>query len=392
MKVPFLDLKIQCAAIRGEIAGAIAKVLDETAFAGGPFVKQFENEFAEFCGARHAVGVGSGTDALWAALIAFGIGPGDDVITTPNTFIATAEAISHCGARPVFVDVDPRTGTLDPALFEKAITPRTKAVIPVHLFGQTADMDPLLAIAGKHGLKVIEDACQAHGAQYKGRQAGSLGDAGCFSFYPGKNLGAYGEAGAVVTNNDKAAETMRMFRDHGQPKKYFHDMIGGNCRMDGMQAAVLSVKLRHLPAWNEARRDHAAQYGHLLAELPGIQLPYEAGYGQHVYHIYALRTDRRDGLIETLGRRGIACGIHYPSPLHLTGAYRHLGYGQGSFPVAERLARELVSLPMYPELTGEQIAYVANGVRRFAREALEPVGLERALAGAVQQTAHHQSA
>ncbi len=390
MKVPFLDLKIQCAAIRGEIAGAIAKVLDETAFAGGPFVKQFESDFARFCDTGHAVGVGSGTDALRAALIAFGIGPGDEVITTPNTFIATAEAISSCGARPVFIDVDPRTCTLDPALFEQAVTGRTKAVIPVHLFGQTADMDPILAIAGKHGICVIEDACQAHGALYRGRPAGSLGDAGCFSFYPGKNLGAFGEAGAVVTGNDRAAETMRRFRDHGQSKKYFHDMIGWNCRMDGIQAAVLSVKLRHLPAWNEARRDHAAQYSQALADLPGIELPHEAAYGQHVYHIYALRTARRDELIEALGRRGISCGIHYPAPLHLTEAYRHLGYGRKSFPVAERLADELVSLPMYPELTGEQIDHVAHALRRFARSALKPVGLEQSLAGAAGQAAHHQ--
>ncbi|MBN2106723.1 MAG: DegT/DnrJ/EryC1/StrS family aminotransferase [Deltaproteobacteria bacterium] len=365
MNVPFLDLKGQCAAIRGEIAAAIGRVLDEAAFAGGPFVKRFEEEFGAFCDTRHCVGVGNGTDALWTALLAFGIGPGDEVITVPNTFIATAEAISFCGARPVFVDVDPATCTMAPALVEQAITARTKAVIPVHLFGQAADMDPIVAIARKHGLVVIEDACQAHGAQYRGRPAGSLGDAGCFSFYPGKNLGAYGEAGAVVTAHDGAAQKMRMFREHGQPKKYFHDLVGWNCRMDGMQAAVLSVKLKFLPAWNEARRENAALYGQLLAGLPDIELPYEAPYGRHVYHIYAIRTHRREALAAALGKRGIATGIHYPVPLHLTGAYRHLGYGPGSFPASERIAGELLSLPMFPELNGQQIDYVAWSVRRF---------------------------
>jgi len=367
MKVPFLDLKTQGAAIRREVETAIGKVLDEAAFAGGPFVKAFEDDFARFCGCAHAVGVGNGTDALWAALIAFGVGPGDEVITVPNTFIATAEAISFCGAKPVFADVDEKTCTMDPAQLQKAITPRTKAVIPVHLFGQTADMDPIMAIAKKHGLVVIEDACQAHGALYRGRPVGSIGDAGCFSFYPGKNLGAYGEAGAVVTGNDEAAAKMRVFREHGQPKKYFHDMIGWNCRMDGLQAAVLSVKLQHLPAWTEARRKHAKQYEQLLEGLPGIVLPHEADYAQHVYHIYAMRDGRRDELMTALGDKGIATGIHYPVPLHLTGAYQHLGYKEGSFPVSERIARELVSLPMFPELTREQIEYVVTGIKEFVQ-------------------------
>jgi dTDP-4-amino-4,6-dideoxygalactose transaminase len=367
MKVPFLDLKTQGAAIRGEVDAAIGKVLDEAAFAGGPFVKAFEDEFARFCGCTHAVGVGNGTDALWAALIALGVGPGDEVITVPNTFIATAEAISFCGAKPVFVDVDEQTCTMDPSRFQQAITQRTKAVIPVHLFGQTADMNPIMAIARKHGLVVIEDACQAHGALYQGRPAGSIGDAGCFSFYPGKNLGAYGEAGAVVTSNDDAAAKMRVFREHGQPKKYFHDMIGWNCRMDGLQAAVLSVKLKHLPAWTEARRKHAQQYNQLLEGIPGIVLPHEAGYAQHVYHIYAIRNSRRDELMTALGDKGIATGIHYPVPLHLTGAYQHLGYTEGSFPVSERIARELVSLPMFPELKLEQMEYVVTGIKEFAQ-------------------------
>ena len=257
MKVPFLDLKAQYQSIKPEIQSALNQVLENTAFAGGPFVAQFEKEFAAFCGTKHAIGVGSGTDALWAALVAVGAGPGDEVITVPDTFIATAEAISFCGARPVFVDIEETTYNMDPAKLEAAITPKTKAIIPVHLFGQMADMDPIMEIARKRKLYVIEDAAQAHGAEYKGKKAGSVGDVGCFSFYPGKNLGAYGEAGAVVTNNDQLADKMRMFRDHGQPKKYYHDMIGWNARMDGFQGAVLSVKLKHIDAWNDARRKNA---------------------------------------------------------------------------------------------------------------------------------------
>ena len=264
-------------AIREEIAAAIQQVLDKTAFAGGPFVAQFEKEFAAFCGTQYAIGVGNGTDALWLALLALGVGPGDEVITVPNTFIATAEAISYCGAKPVFVDVDPETYNMDPAKLEAAITPKTKAIIPVHLFGQTADMDPILAIARKRKLFVIEDACQAHGAEYKGKKAGSIGDAGCFSFYPGKNLGAYGEAGAVVTNDEELAKKIRMLRDHGQAKKYYHCVIGWNARMDGIQGAVLSVKLKHLPAWNEGRRRNAALYGELLKGVKGVTTPTEAG-------------------------------------------------------------------------------------------------------------------
>jgi dTDP-4-amino-4,6-dideoxygalactose transaminase len=369
MDVPFLDLKLQHAALRGELLEAIGSVIDGAAFAGGPFVKAFEEEFARFCGTEHAVALGNGTDALWAALIAFGVGPGDEVITVPNTFIATAEAISFCGARPVFVDIDEKTYTMDPGLLQRAITGRTKAVIPVHLYGQTADMDAIRDIAGKHGLAVIEDACQAHGARYQGRPAGSIGDAGCFSFYPGKNLGACGEAGAVVTNSERAAQTMRMFREHGQPKKYHHEIIGWNCRMDGIQAAALSVKLRRLPAWVQARRAHARQYDRLLAGVPGIVAPREAWYATHAYHIYALRACRRDELIARLAERGITAGIHYPVPLHLTGAYAHLGYGRGSFPVSELVASDLVSLPMYPELTDGQIEHVARAVAEFYRPA-----------------------
>ncbi|HME43108.1 MAG TPA: DegT/DnrJ/EryC1/StrS family aminotransferase [Syntrophorhabdales bacterium] len=367
MKVPFLDLKAQYNSIKDEIGAALERVLENTAFAGGPFVAQFEKEFAAFCGTKHAIGVGSGTEALWAALIAVGVGPGDEVITVPSTFIATAEAISFCGARPVFVDIEETTYNMDPAKLEAAITPRTKAVIPVHLFGQMSDMGPIVETARKRKLYVIEDAAQAHGAEYKGKKAGSIGDVGCFSFYPGKNLGAYGEAGAAVTNNDELADKMRMFRDHGQPRKYYHDMIGWNARMDGFQGAVLSVKLKHIDAWNEARRSNARLYTQLLTGANGLAAPREADYGRHVYHIYAVRVRNRDAFMTDLGKKEIATGIHYPVPLHLTGAYNPLGYKAGDFPVAERCADEFVSLPMFPELTAEQIDYVAKEVKAFLK-------------------------
>jgi dTDP-4-amino-4,6-dideoxygalactose transaminase len=362
MKVPFLDLKAQYLSIQEEVTGAIGKVVEQTAFAGGPFVQAFEQEFASFCQCRHAVGVGNGTDALWLAMLSLHIGAGDEVITVPNTFIATAEAISLCGARPVFVDVDEKTYNMDPNRVEAAITSRTKAIIPVHLYGQCADMDPILGIARKHSLFVIEDACQAHGAEYKGRKAGSMGDAGCFSFYPGKNLGAYGEAGAVVTNNADLAAWMRMFRDHGQQKKYYHDVAGWNARMDGIQGAILSVKLKYLAQWNEARRRNAAHYADLLANVQGVTTPVEASYAKHIYHVYAVRVRNRDALIQNLGAQGIACGIHYPVPLHLQKAYASLGYGPGSLPLAEACAAEELSLPMFPELTSQQIERVATGL------------------------------
>ncbi|MEI6127106.1 MAG: DegT/DnrJ/EryC1/StrS family aminotransferase [Pseudomonadota bacterium] len=368
MKVPFLDLKLQYTAIKNEISTAIQQVLESTAFAGGPFVKEFEDSFAAFCQTQHAIGVGNGTDALWAALIALGVGPGDEVITVPNTFIATAEAISFCGARPVFVDIEDQTCNMNPDAVTKAITPRTKAIIPVHLYGHMADMDAIMAIAKKHSLFVIEDACQAHGAEYKGKKAGSIGDAGCFSFYPGKNLGAYGEAGAVVTNNALLAEKMRTFRDHGQKKKYYHEMIGWNGRMDGIQGAILSVKLQHLQAWTDARRGHAALYNKLLGGAAGVQLPFEADYAKHVYHIYPIRIQNRDALIDALAAKGISSGIHYPVPLHLTEAYAHLGYKKGSFPVSEKCAGELVSLPMFPELNQEQIEFVVTAIKEFDKK------------------------
>jgi dTDP-4-amino-4,6-dideoxygalactose transaminase len=365
MNVPFLDLKAQYKTIKDEISAAINEVIENTAFAGGPFVAKFENEFAKFCGAQYAIGVGNGTDALWASLVALGIGAGDEVITTPNTFIATAEAISLSGATPVFVDIDEQTHNINPALIEAAITPKTKAIIPVHLFGQPADMDPIMAIAEKHGLKVVEDACQAHGAEYKGRKAGSIGAAGCFSFYPGKNLGAYGEGGGIVTNDEALAAKIRMFRDHGQAKKYYHDIIGWNARLDGIQGAVLNVKLKYLSDWNEARRRHARDYTAGLSSIKDVVVPQEAEYAKHVYHIYALRVQDRDKFMAYLNEKGIACGIHYPIPLHLQNAYAFMQKGSGSFPIAEKCAAEYVSLPMFAELTDEQVAYIVEQIKEY---------------------------
>lgn len=362
MDVPFLDLKAQYDALKDEIDAAIAQVISRTAFAGGPFVGQFEKDFAVFCGTRHAVGVGSGTDALWLALLALGVGSGDEVITAVNSFIATAEAISFTGATPVFVDVDEATYTMRPELVEQAITPRTRVIIPVQLFGQMADMDPILEIAKKHKLQVVEDACQAHGAEYRGMRAGAMGVAGCFSFYPGKNLGAYGEAGAIVTSDETLAGRVAMLRDHGQERKYVHSAIGWNARMDGLQGAVLGVKLRYLVEANRLRRAHAARYRELLSGASNVRLPTEAGYGAHVYHIFAVRVPGRDDVVRQLQDRGIGCGIHYPVPLHLQEAYSSLGQGRGTFPVAERCADEFLSLPMFPELTEPQVRYVAEAL------------------------------
>jgi dTDP-4-amino-4,6-dideoxygalactose transaminase len=367
MKVPFLDLKSQYQSISEEIDTAMRQVMHAAAFSGGPFVERFETQFAAFCQCSHAIGVGSGTEALWLALLALDIGRGDEVITVPNTFIATVEAISLCGATPVLVDVDEQSYTMDPGLLEGAITTRTKAVIPVHLYGQTADMTPIMEIARKHGLYVIEDACQAHGAEYRGRRAGSIGDTGCFSFYPGKNLGAYGEAGAVVTSNPELAEKVRILRDHGQSRKYRHEVIGVNSRMDGLQGAVLGVKLRHLPDWNEKRRRRAYMYREQLSGVNGIILPREMEYARHIYHIFALRVPKRDEFMAALTEKGVGCGIHYPVPVHLQGAYSFMGLQRGSFPVAEKCADELVSLPMFAELTEEQIEYVAYEVKKIFR-------------------------
>lgn len=366
MKVPFLDLKVQYESIKTEINDALQQVLEKTAFAGGPFVAEFEKQFAAFCGTEQCVAVASGTDALWVALLAMGIGEGDEVITVPDTFIATAEAISFTGAKPVFVDVQEDTYNMDPTKLEAAVTARTKAIIPVHLFGQPADMDPILEIARKHNLLVLEDSCQAHGAEYKGKRTGSIGTAGAFSFYPGKNLGAYGEAGAVTTNDAALADKMRTFRDHGQPKKYYHDMVGWNARMDGFQGAILSVKLKHLDTWNEGRRRNAALYREFLGSgANGVVVPTEADYAKHVYHIYALRVHNRDAFMDALGKKDIATGIHYPVPVHLTGAYSSLGYKMGDFPVAEKCASEFVSLPMFAEMSEAQIKYVCEEIKKI---------------------------
>lgn len=367
--IPFLDLRVQHEPLRAELMDAMAAVIDSSAFAGGPFVAAFEEEFAAFCQVRHAVGVANGTDAIALTLRALGVGPGDEVVTVAATFMATAEAISHCGATPVFVDVDDKTLTIDPGNLERAITPRTKAIIPVHLYGQMADMDAVMDIAQRHGLWVIEDACQAHGAEYKGRRAGSIGTAGCFSFYPGKNLGALGEAGAVVTNDPGLAAHIAMLRDHGQRSKYHHEVVGWNARMDGIQAAVLRVKLRGLAQGNAARRVHARLYSALLAAVPGVVTPMAAAYGVPVYHLYVVRLPGRDRVFRALAQRGIACGIHYPVPVHLQPAYRMLGYSEGALPVTERWAGEVLSLPMFPQLTPGQIAIVAQAVRAAVQPA-----------------------
>lgn len=365
MKVPFVDLKAQYNSIRFEVASAIQNVLEATAFAGGPFVARFEKEFAGFCGTHHATCVGSGTSALWLALLAHGVGPGDEVITVPNTFIATAEAVSRTGAKPVFVDVEEKSQLMDPALLEAAITQRTRAIIPVHLFGRTADMDPIMAVARKHGLLVIEDACQAHGALYKGQRAGSIGDAGCFSFYPGKNLGAYGEGGAVVTDNDEIARKIGILRDHGQKEKYLHSLLGWNDRMDGIQGSILGIKLKYLEGWNRARQHNARLYNELLSDVGEIGTPEMGGEGEHIFHVYVIRVRQRDELQRYLAGKEISCGIHYPVPIHLQEAYKSFHLEKGAFPVAERCAETILSLPMFPELTEEQIAYVVSQIKAF---------------------------
>lgn len=363
MKVPYLDLRAQYADLRNELNGAIEQVISNTAFAGGPYVSAFEEEFSAYCQCAYAAGVSSGTNAIHLALLALDIGPGDEVITAANTFIATAEAISHCGATPVFADCDPETYTLDPASAEAAITHRTKAIIPVHLFGQAADMDAFMALGKKYGVYILEDASQAHGAEYKDIRVGSIGIAGCFSLYPGKNLGAYGDAGIVVSNDHGLIERIKLLRDHGSVRKYEHMVVGWNSRMDGIQGAILSVKLRYLDECNNLRRKNARYYTELLADCPEIHLPKEHPDCKHVYHIYAICSDRRDELLKYLPEQGIGCGIHYPKPLHLQPAYSHLGKGRGAYPVAEAASSRYLSLPMFPELTEEQIRYVADTVR-----------------------------
>jgi dTDP-4-amino-4,6-dideoxygalactose transaminase len=363
-QVPFVDLKAQLAGIRPELDAAIATVLDAGQFVLGEEVAQLEQEFASYVGADHAVAVNSGTSALHVALLALGVGPGDEVITVPHTFVATVAAILYTGARAVLVDIDPRSFNMDPARLERAITPRTKAILPVHLYGQPADMDAILAIARQRGVAVLEDACQAHGSEYRNRRVGALGAIGAFSFYPGKNLGAYGEGGIAVTNDAALARTMRMLRDFGQETKYHHVLMGFNYRMESFQGAILRVKLRHLEAWTEARRSHARRYDALLAGCPVVHTPEEMDWARHVYHLYAVRSASRDQLRAKLEADGVQTGIHYPVPVHLQPAYASLGYGPGDFPHAETAAREVLSLPMFPELTEEQIDTVAAVLKR----------------------------
>ena len=360
MEIPFVDLKRQYDLIKEEINIKINEVLQNTHFILGENVEIFEKEFANYCGVKYCVGVASGSDALTLCLKALGIGEGDEVITVPNTFIATVDAISRNGAKPVFVDIDTETYNMDVTKIEEEITDKTKAIIPVHLYGQPADMDAIIKIAKKYDLKIIEDACQAHGAEYKGKRVGSLGDAGCFSFYPAKNLGAYGDGGMVVTNNEELAEKIRMLRNYGQSKKYYHDFMGYNSRLDEIQAAVLRVKLRYLDEWNDKRREHAKLYDELLENASGIETPTEKDYVKHVYHLYVMRCKNRDDLQHYLSSKGISTGIHYPIPVHLQMAYKHLEYKQGDFPITEKYSKEILSLPMFPELTDEEIEAVVG--------------------------------
>jgi dTDP-4-amino-4,6-dideoxygalactose transaminase len=360
--IPFVDLKQQYRSIQADVDAAIAGVLQRGDFILGGDVAKFEEEFAKFSGARHCLGVANGTDALKLALEACGIGAGDEVMTTAHTYIATVLAISQCGATPVLVDCEPNYFLMDVSKIEAAITPKTKAILPVHLYGQCADMDPILDIAKRHNLVVIEDACQSHGATYKGKRAGSIGDIAAFSFYPGKNLGAYGDGGAITTNRADLADKVKLLRNYGQRVKYEHLVKGGNSRLDTMQAAVLRVKLRHLDAWNIARANAAAMYGEALAGKD-LVLPRVAPHGTHVFHLYVVRTKDRAGLMKALDAAGSQHGIHYPIPIHRQVAMADLGYGEGSFPVAEEIAPEILSLPMFPELTREQVDRVAAAVK-----------------------------
>lgn len=363
IKVPYLDLKAQYRSIKGEIDAAIDRVLDSCQFVLGPEVSEFEKDFAAHCGTSDCIALNSGTSALHLALIATGVGAGDEVITTPFTFVASVAAIVYAGARPVMVDIDPRSFTIDPSKIEAAITPRTKAILPVHLYGQPADMDSIMEIARRHNLIVIEDAAQAHGAKYKGQPVGSIGHMACFSFYPGKNLGAYGEGGAVTTNNSEYARSVRMLRDWGQDRKYHHVLRGYNYRMEGFQGAVLGVKLRHLEKWTEARRNLVQRYNQLLSDCE-LELPAEMSGVRHVYHVYTIRSKERDRLQKALTEDGIQTGIHYPVPVHLQPAYADLGYGPGAFPEAESAAKQVLSLPLYPELPLQDLSQVADAVKK----------------------------
>jgi dTDP-4-amino-4,6-dideoxygalactose transaminase len=363
-QVPFVDLGAQYRSIASEVNEATARIMREADFILGKEVGLFEEEFAAFCEAKYAIGVDSGTSALELALRACDIGAGDEVITAANSFIATALAISHAGAKPVLVDVDPYTYTIDVAEIERAITPRTKAIIPIHLYGHPAHMEPIQHLAERHNLLVIEDACQAHGARYRGKRVGSLGHAAAFSFYPGKNLGAYGDGGMVVTNDQNVAKRLQMLRNYGQKEKYYHLIRGYNRRLDTLQAAVLRIKLKYLEKWNAARQCNATLYRELL-EGSSVSIPVEASGAESVWHLYVIRTDRRDALMEYLVHRGISPGIHYPTPIHLQPAYLDLGYKRGDFPITEKYSQRILSLPMYAELSDEQISRVASTICEF---------------------------
>ena len=371
MDVPFLNLKRHHAPLRDEIAQAINEVIDAGTFAGGPFVREFEKRFAKYCGVKHAIGVSSGTDALWLTLTALGIGPGDEVITVPMTFIATVEAITRTGATPVFTDIDASSYTLNAEGLTRALTSRTKAIIPVHLFGQVADMKPILEFARQHQLSVVEDAAQAHGATHRGFRSGSIGMAGCFSFYPSKNLGALGDAGAVTTNDTATATRIESLRNHGQNKKDRHAILGWNCRMDGIQAAILSIKLRELDANNGKRQKIADHYTNAFQELPSVIHPHTAPHGVSAHHHYVIRVRNRTKFMNELTEKSVASSVHYPIPVHLQPAYASLGITRGSFPISEQYAEEFVSLPMYPELTSPQIESVINAVKAAANRKTE---------------------
>ncbi len=371
MHIPQFDLKTQYAALRDEILAAVDRVSRDSSFILGAEVARFEEEFAAFCEAKHCVAVNSGTSALHLALLALGVRPGDEVITTPNTFVATAEAISYTGAKPVFVDIDPATANIDPEQIEPAITGRTKAIVPVHLYGRPADLGAIQAIAARHGLAVVEDACQAHGARYRGKRIGSFGRASAFSFYPSKNLGAYGEGGAITTNDEGVAEMARVLRNHGETSRAFHDTIGYNYRMDGFQGAILRVKMRHLDSWTERRREIAGLYRKRLA-ASGVIMPRDDAWGESVYHLFVVYVENRDGVREALESRGIQTAIHYPRPVHLQKAYEWLGYRSGSFPNAERACHQVLSLPLFPEMTFDQAEHTGAALVEIAETKGKP--------------------
>jgi dTDP-4-amino-4,6-dideoxygalactose transaminase len=371
-KIPLVDLKAQYAVIKPTIDEAIARVIGNTSFIGGKELTSFEEAFARYQGTKRAVGVANGTSAIFLALKALGIGPGDEVITTPHSFIATAEPIEMVGAKTVLVDIDPISYNLDPAKIEAAITSKTKAILPVHLYGQLAPMDAIVDIARRYNLKVIEDSAQAHGAEYRGKRAGQWGDVACFSFYPGKNLGAYGDGGAICTNNDEIADKIAKLRDHGRTSKYTHDILGYGERLDALQAAILNVKLPHLDDWNAVRRAHAKRYNELLKNVAGITIPVEIEGACHIYHIYCIRvTGNRDALLAEMNARGVGAGVHYPVPIHLQPAMSQYGWQKGAFPECEAVADSIISLPIYPELTPEQIQQVVAVVTELVMEKAE---------------------